>query len=287
MMHTGLRIWGGKFDAFRVISKYFPKKSSRLVFIDLLAGSGVVSLNYWPHNCLLNDKNGLIYSYFYVLGGAKFRELMQNYPNGDNYPLWEYRAMLFDEYETEMESTITGRQWMEDVRDRQDLVGKAIRCTLMAVTNFNGNMFDGKFDWNIPRRIKFAYYQDFIKFVRECDVRVWNLDFREVLRRAKRWHSNPSFQYFIYADPPYLHQGKELYELCFEEQDTRDLRSGLDKTSIDWVVSEKDSEDIRSIFDGCYFQNVEWAEQKEVLISNKPFTERAVKSGSFADWKSF
>jgi len=282
--HTGLRIAGGKADGWQVISRYFPLKRKGMVFVDLFAGSGIVSLSYHAHSCLMNDIDENIYSYFYVLGGAKFKDLIERYPDSERVGEWQYRAEIFDSFETEIESCACGPHWWDDYKGRDDLIGRAIQCLLMSSANFNGNYKAGDFLLGTPQRVRFAYYQEMVEYVREGDIRIWNLDFREVLRRAARWHPNLGYDYFLYADPPYLHQGVNLYRHSFLEQDTRDLRAGLDNLDFKWIVSEMDSPEIRDIFDGCYFEEVKWIDQDEVLISNLPLNEKRRGGANQFEW---
>lgn len=83
--------------------------------------------------------------------------------------------------------------------------------------------------------------------------------------------------YFLYIDPPYFKQGKNLYRYWFSLQDHVNLSEYLINTTTPWLVSYDDHEVIRNLYtDHAQFQQIFFdytagtrKRSSELLISNR------------------
>lgn len=77
-----------------------------------------------------------------------------------------------------------------------------------------------------------------------------NLDFADCIRGAPR-------ECFIYADPPYVEKGPELYKHPLDDNDHVRLRDALRDCEASWVLSYDDHEVVRELYgDWCEIENV-------------------------------
>jgi DNA adenine methylase len=99
------------------------------------------------------------------------------------------------------------------------------------------------------------------------DVLVTKLDFREVLRQVDA-------ETYVYADPPYLTQSKELYQYAFRAHDHEDLRAILAGAKFRWLLSYDDCPEIRRMYQQDEIHELQMTysingsrEKNELLIS--------------------
>jgi len=75
------------------------------------------------------------------------------------------RYDLYKKFEYELEATVRGHKWHEELLRRTDIVGKAILFYLLALNNVNGIITpDLKFKVRIPQRRPFDLYESYIPF---------------------------------------------------------------------------------------------------------------------------
>jgi DNA adenine methylase len=74
-------------------------------------------------------------------------------------------------------------------------------------------------------------------------VTVTSLDFREVLSQVDR-------DTFVYADPPYMVPGGELYQHAFNQRDHEELQALLAGAKFRWLLSYDDCPQIRNMYCG-------------------------------------
>jgi len=287
---TGISTWGGKFNAIPLLVPYFPRPISTLKFVDVFTGSGVVSLNYWPRNCVMNDKNDYIFAFFFVLNGVSFKDLIDEFPDSEDIKYYKRRYEMYKSFMVELKGMARGLVWFEEYRKRTDLVGKALTYLILNRSNFAGKVKindKNPFRFKIPERTPLVAFEEMVKFFQERDVRVWNFDFREVIQRANKWNDTDQQVVFIYCDPPYIEAGKGLYEYDFTEKDLTDLRDLLAESSHHWIMSNENSTLVRKLFKDYYFKKVRWQYtgtnagdttrfkgKYEFLVSNRPFVKR-------------
>lgn len=290
---TGLIYWGGKYNAMPLLLQYFPSKTGRLIFVDVFAGSGVVSLNYANKLTIMNDKYDLIYNFLYVLSGVTFKKMLDRNPSSKRVDDWRDRYNLYLEFEDEVRTTNRGPSWSDEYATRDDPVGKAIYYYILNRNNFSGIIHTNRpqpFDYKVPGNVPWIHYNYLLRFFQSCDVRIWNLDFRNVLTKAKKtWNDTERQRFFFYCDPPYPKEG-EGYTHKFTERDSRDLARLLMNSKHHWMCSNEDSEFIRDIYDGAYLEEVQWQYsgakraatqgRSELLISNKPLKREMIKGSA-------
>ena len=283
--YTGLTWWGGKFNSLPLILSYFPEPTQKIVFVDVFAGGGSVSLNYGAKNVVMNDKFDLLYNFYYVLSGVSFKKLLERYPTSKKSEFWKQRIELYDHFSSEIEFTQRGPAWFEEYANREDKVGKAIFFCLLNKNNFSGIVEPTRpqpWDFRCPRGIPYNRFEELKKFFQRSDVRIWDLDFRIVLKKVEKWSDTDLQQIFLYLDPPY--PSEQRYECGFKERDTLDLAELLLESSHHWIMSNEDSKFIRETFEKCHIKEVQWQYtgavkhatqgRSELLISNRPFVKR-------------
>lgn len=278
---SGITYFGGKFNALPLILSYFPRKRSKTVFVELFAGSCAISVNYACNLTIINDIDEYLTNFLWVMQGSRFRHKPDN-------PEWRERLELYQDFETEIQTVARAPFFEEKYRDREDPVGKAVYFLLLSKNNFSGIIHKGRpnpFDYKLPGNVQIRNYEALLDFFDKCDVRIWNLDFREVLTRANNnWHETERQNFFIYCDPPYPKQGYG-YDHKFTDKDLKDLSGLLHECEHHWILSEEDCDLVRDHFEDCHIKPVEWQysctkerttlRRGELLISNRPFKKSA------------
>jgi DNA adenine methylase len=286
-MRSPLTIWGGKYRAIPYLLPYFPEPS-KVIFVDVFTGSGVVTLNYAPRKCIMNDVNENIYNFYRIMSGCVFERLMKEYPESDLFPAWKDKYSLYDAFITELNQVIIGKSWFESYRKRNDVVGKTIAFLILNRNNFSGACRKN-FQLVFSDR-PFVLFEELEEFFKDetRKVRVWNEDFRVVLNKLNKWKDTDNRTYYLYLDPPYPSQ-QEGYckEHRFTEQDYSDLADLCREQDHHWIMSIEDSEFTRGLFGEFHIKNVQWnySGQKdhstdgtsELLLSNRPFRKRDIR----------
>lgn len=101
-------------------------------------------------------------------------------------------------------------------------------------------------------------------------------DFKKIIKE----YSNKE-NVILYLDPPYMKQGKALYQYWMEENDYVEMKNLLLKSHCKWIISHDDNEDFLKLFSGIndvkisYIENIAYTinsikdkKRKELIISN-------------------
>lgn len=242
LVTSPLKYFGGKYRAVSTLIQFFPQVDSKTVYIEPFCGSCVVFFNYNPDMALLNDINGDIANFWYVLSGVE-PELYQRFLDIFSTTIYsvEFYELLHKKFlETKDRSIQAILTYLEN---RMSFSG--IKDTGIQSTPARNSM-------HLPEDVEF--YHHF--FAGSKDVRVWNVDFREVFRRVDKL-SDKHLKRFYYCDPPYVQQGKG-YTNSFTEQDHRDLADLLRKTKVPWVLSYDENPLVRDLYSGYRIEPVSW-----------------------------
>ncbi|MHA1975406.1 MAG: DNA adenine methylase [Candidatus Hodarchaeales archaeon] len=127
-------------------------------------------------------------------------------------------------------------------------------------------------------RNKPLIWQEIHQILSEKEVRITNLDYKEVLSTLTQIESTDNS--FLYLDPPYYNvaQKGSLYGKKFNQIDIVSLRTLLAPVTIHWLLSNRDSPDVRDIFSQFHLfgyntyndMNNTKKSNPELLVSNQP-----------------
>lgn len=268
MKRSFLKWVGGKYRLLDDLKPFFPEGD---VFVDLFAGSGVVSLNVdYPHY-VLNDTNKKL---------IKTLEIIRNNPEGlitalrfaFSKPTEKHYREMRDKFNSEGESDLT----------------YAVCYIYLNRYGFNGlSRFNSKGKFNVPYgHLKRKPYcpideiKTFASFL-ERDVLLSSLDFRDVLTLVK--NSYPDKKIVVYADPPYapLSKTANFTSYCsegFTQHDHRDLAKELisfaEEVGATVILSNTDNLLVREIYHGFDWLSIEVQRPIAAKVeSRKPVNE--------------
>lgn len=94
--------------------------------------------------------------------------------------------------------------------------------------------------WN-PESIKRQIRESHSALKRFDDIRITCQDFEQLITTAGE-------RCFVYADPPYIEKGSQLYKHAMSEADHRRLYNALRGTKAHWVLSYDDHELVRQLY---------------------------------------
>jgi len=291
---SAIGYYGGKYNALHGLLSYFPDPSG-ITFVEPFCGSAVVALNYNAPNNILNDKDELLVNFLRIFLGGKFKTLLRKYPEVDDNQrkLWRAEALKFDAFQVIVNSIVRAPFFYNWFKNMPDGISQAVAYYLGNRNNFSSIMRPDKMDYEQPRTKPMGYrhYKHFLNFCRRRDVRIWNLDFREVLQKVNGWHEGKTKAAFLYVDPPYL--AEQGYQVSFTENDLRDLAELLKQCPHHWILSNEDSDIVQTCFAGFHAKKVRWSYtcayncstkgRHELLISNRPFRKRFLEQSNTLD----
>ena len=124
--------------------------------------------------------------------------------------------------------------------------------------------------WNAPRLCKDITEKHRLMH-RFSAVRITALDFEEMIVDAPK-HS------FIYADPPYLIKGPQLYKHSMTIDDHKRLANCIRECATGWVVSYDDHPDIRALYSWAQISTVRLTYTTAVASENRRKNEEIIIS---------
>lgn len=242
MKRSFLKWVGGKYRLLPELLKEFPEGD---VFVDLFAGSGVVSLNVdYPHY-VLNDINAKLITTFNVI---------KNHPRALSIALRFAFSKPSEEHYLRMRETFNS--------DNEVDLTYAVGFIYLNRYGFNGlSRFNSKGEFNAPYghlkstpKCPIDEIETFSEFLNK-DVAVLNYDFTEVLELVKTAYNGKRI--VVYADPPYIPLSdtasfRGYHNSPFGEQTHRVLAEALinfsKQTGATIILSNSDTELTREIY---------------------------------------
>lgn len=255
--------YGAKNEACRTfgLHEFIPQLTDHLqVYIEPFFFSGAVFWNVECKSAALNDKNDNIFNFWKVIRDPE----------------------TFDKFSKELQYIWYGKAWFDDLKIRQDPIGKALFFYICAKGAFNGvQTRDYKYKFHVDRLEKdLRFWHNKLNNLISCQID--NNDFRVVYKRLlnQQGDNDGRIQFHVYADPPYRGTEKN-YQVKFSDIDHEDLlkfHQDLKNNPIMFLyISYNDDSTIREWYKDWYIQEVYWhskdrdsSEYHELLISNRP-----------------
>ena len=251
---TCLRYPGGKFYGLKKIRPFL--KVNHDEYREPFIGGGSVFLDkeLVPNVNWINDIDEELINFYQVI---------QNKEN---------RLKLFSLLENEVATKERHKQVKSMIID--DNIKAAFRFFYLNRTSFSGIMVKPRWGYAIGSSVPPEKWTKIIKPVAEKlqGVKITNLDFREVIQLESK-HKNV----LLYLDPPYFKASKSIYNHEFSLDDHLDLCDQLKATKFKFVLSYKNCEEIKKLYNWAYINELDWTyfmsearrqEGKELLISN-------------------
>jgi len=274
MKHSPLRYYGGKSRGLKALYEFFPSSFSKKVMVDVFGGSWVVSLNI-PNlkRAIINDYYSDLQNFWWVVRGWP----IDHYPESetriikDTVEEYEDKYPLYQMFKVELDSMVYNVDYIHKLTEEIELtpdedtsykaVLKAAKFYLVNRIKYSGmqSCKDTSGFHSLPGGNVFHETLDYWhEMFKGRDIRIWNLDFRECLKKVNKM-TPKTLELFIYLDPPYVEQGAG-YAHNFNEQDHRDLAEILMNTKHDWVLSYDDCPLVRELYEkpGIELIDVQW-----------------------------
>lgn len=266
-MRSPLRYYGGKSRALDQLYEFFPSSFSKKVLVDIFGGSWIVSLNAPKiKRAIVNDYYSDLQNFWWVVRGWSLEKKGEEYKAFKTimedplvfYPLFsmfkaEHDSMIYNvDYIDKLNKEI---EYWESVPDAEEMLSvvKAAKFYLVNRIKYSGmqNCKDTSGFHSLPGGNVFhETLQEWHDWFKNKDIRVWNLDFREALKKVNKM-TPKTLELFIYCDPPYVDEGGG-YKHSFTEQDHRDLSKLLLESPHKWVLSYDDDKKglVRELYEG-------------------------------------
>jgi DNA adenine methylase len=234
---------GGKRQLLKFIMNELPIQYN--TFIEPFFGGGALFFELLPPNAIINDINEELMNVYKVFQNSSMvKSLINQLRIHENFHSKDYY------YQQRQLDRLSNFKKISKVK-------RAARIIYLNKACFNGlyrvnskgyfNVpFNGKIKVNLVNQEKF---NEFISYLKIKTVRISVGDFSEVLKNAKKGD-------FVYLDPPYdFINEKESFTAYtkqnFIQSDQKRLSSlciELDKKGVQWLLSNHDTQYIRSLF---------------------------------------
>lgn len=238
-----LRYPGGKKQLEKFIIELFSHQDiNKITYIEPFAGGAGLALTLLEKNLvdklILNDFDKAIYAFWYsVLNNHKeLIKMIQNTP------------ITVDEWEKQKQIYLQ--------RDNIKSLPLGFATFFLNRTNRSGiikaGMIGGKKqlgNYKIDCRFNKKSLIEKIEIIASMrkKIKLTNLDASEFIKTEIR--KIPPNKAFIFFDPPYFKQGKELYTNFYDENDHANLFNEIDKLNkYKWIVTYDDVEKIRELY---------------------------------------
>jgi site-specific DNA-adenine methylase len=216
--------------------------------------------NVQTESAIINDIDHRIFNFFNVLA----------------------EDTTYNEFMKQIDMVYFGKDWFEKFQTKPDPVSQAIAFYIQNRNVYGGiNVSDSDTNWYNRTKPK-LFIKDFSKWKKKmdhCHLTVWNLDFREAMRKINEQREIARNQYVIYEDPPYMKDSlSNVYIKPFTWEDQVDLAKLNHDSDHEIVITYDDHPKVRELYADWYikeeqfryFTNIKKAWGTELIISNKP-----------------
>jgi DNA adenine methylase len=259
-LKTIFRYPGGKSKIANSIVEEVLSSDTDL-FVDVFTGGGSIPvelLNHQPQHrtFVLNDKDEFIHAFWHTLISTDNTNLLIKAIREMGRPT--------------IEKFITLRK----IQNPDDIT-KALMAIFFNRTTFSGIFKSGPiggYDQSGKYKIDCRYNMEKIinnvflisQTMSKTIVHCFNYDFRKILMT----YGNNS-KTFLYLDPPYMKQGRQLYNHYMIDKDYTEMASLLKYTKGKWIVSHDNHPDFVKLFKG-------WAYMTDT--QSMPYTINSIKN---------
>ena len=274
--YSPLRYPGGKTSLFNFLERIIEcNRINRCKYVEGFAGGAGAALKLLMHEVVediyLNDLDPLVYAFWKALvqQPENLCRLIQD--TSVNISEWEKRHRIFENKEhwhniSELDLGFTGF-----------FLNRCNRSGIFNAGPIGGKQQAGKWKINarynqkelIQRIQKIALYRD--------RINLFNKDASTFLRWLQLQNLDPR-EVLCYLDPPYVAQGRELYEHYFTEKQHKQLANYLQRQlNYHWIVSYDDhplihqsyKEVSKNIFEFNYYANQTKLGRELVICSKR------------------
>lgn len=255
-MKSPFRYFGGKSKGLKEILPYFPEMKGT-VFVDLFGGGFTVMLGVEPKKAVVNDIWNDLICFWWAVRGYSSKQEDDNFDitdNGKDYKLYKMFLIELCTIVDSLDYLAHINELIKKCKDNDNLIVlKAVAFYLTNRMSWSGGPTPCE---TIPSSHNLKnHFDEWHNFFVGRKIKVWNQDFRTVLKKLENYESE---NFFIYADPPYVKEGKG-YKHSFTEQDHIDLATMLKESKYNWIVSYDESEFIRDLYKEFKIVEVQWA----------------------------
>lgn len=242
MNYSPLRYPGGKSRLAPFISLLIQKsKIENPIYVEPFAGGAGVALSLLLNSdvdeIVINDYDKAIYSIWRALltETDSFIELIENTPL--NVEEWKTQKRIYDEQGDKYSLELGFAAFYLNRTNRSGILSNA--GPIGGFDQTGNYLMDARFNRQelIQRVCKIAEHKS--------KIHLYNKDIRIFLKRYM-----PKYQEraFIYFDPPYYKQGKDLYKNFFSPSDHQEIFTCISKLDCPWIVTYDDTPEVRKIY---------------------------------------
>lgn len=272
-LKTFIKWTGNKTRHLKYIIPHIPREYD--TYIEPFLGSGSMFLKLQPNKWIINDINR---------DNINMWESVMDDPESIIY-IFEEFGKIFKPL-SNRDKIIYCKEIVSTIKNMNYNIERAIIYTLMKFCSYMGEIIiNNKFyfkglEQNIYNNNRYSFltrsYFNNLKniniFLNETNGRIFNTDYKKILRKAKKGD-------FIFLDPPYIDNYTHMYnvdqkiDLNFIE----DLKTEcmiLDNKDIKWLMTQADTKVIRKMFKD--YEIIEYPVYRRYL--NKYINELIIKN---------
>ena len=272
-LKTFIKWTGNKSRYLKYIKPHIPEDFN--IYIEPFLGSGALFLYLQPEKWIINDINK---------DNIKVWEFVLDDPESIIYIFKEF-GKIFKPLSNKDKINFC-KEIVSKLQNMKYNIERATMYTLMKFCSYMGEIIiNNKFyfkglEQNIYNNNRYSFLkqsyfdnlQSVSTFLNDTDGQIFNTDYKNILRKAKRGD-------FIFLDPPYIDNYTHMYnidqkiDINFIE-DLRDELEKLDNKDVKWLMTQADTKDIRKIFKN--YEIIEYPVYRIYL--NKHVTELIIKN---------
>ena len=272
-LKTFIKWTGNKSRYLKYIKPHIPEDFN--IYIEPFLGSGALFLYLQPEKWIINDINK---------DNIKVWEFVLDDPESIIYIFKEF-GKIFKPLSNKDKINFC-KEIVSKLQNMKYNIERATMYTLMKFCSYMGEIIiNNKFyfkglEQNIYNNNRYSFLkqsyfdnlQSVSTFLNDTDGQIFNTDYKNILRKAKRGD-------FIFLDPPYIDNYTHMYnidqkiDINFIE-DLRNELEKLDNKDVKWLMTQADTKDIRKIFKN--YEIIEYPVYRIYL--NKHVTELIIKN---------
>jgi len=245
VLKSPFRYPGGKSKISNKISDIIRnsyEEYDNFIFVDVFTGGGSVSLkiaeDFINSSLVLNDLDEWMYYFWKQMadGSNEVNSYIDKHNPPTVYDFQKWRVKSEGKSLTDAQKAFIALFF-----NRTAFSGIFKSGPIGGYSQGGNYKIDSRYNSNRLTKIVNNIVTDFIN----RDVSVYRFDFREVISMYGNDIKN-----VLYLDPPYMKEGKQLYNHFMKYDDYADMAYMLSKSKCNWIVSHNDHPDFVEMYEG-------------------------------------
>lgn len=238
-----LRYPGGKKQLEKFIAKLFAlQEMESITYIEPFAGGSGLALSLLEKNhvnkLILNDYDKAVYAFWDCIlnDNEAFIKKIENTPI--TIEEWEKQKYIYSQRDNIDKLELGFSTFFLNRTNRSGIIKAGVIGGKQQLGNY-------KIDCRFNKTALIKKIEKIASFRKK--IKLTNLDATVFIKKVVK--NVPPEKAFIFFDPPYFKQGKDLYTNFYEEKDHASLFKSIDKLkNYKWIVTYDDAEQIRLLY---------------------------------------